>query len=761
MSVIAKRPSQAGVQVMFRGRNIWIIPLISALLVASVGWWADGRLHRVIEQNLKENLQSALDANVTSLEIWMDLQKRIATSWAGDPGIRTQALEVLGRSPAMPTNRFIPPERFSAQPLANGNLGERLRDLGYQMAQLVNTNLLVVSENGRMRGRLGQPVPEVLRPKYEELFETGQPRIITPFKVPRPTMMRRGGPREGGAREAGARELGPRFGLPPGAMPPMGGTNRPNRFAPLLRDPAVMQVAAPIRNDAGTILGALVLVFSPNDEFTRFLSVASYGDSGETFAFDGEGVLLSESRFDNDLKHLGLIDNRPDSVSALNLRLPETDLTQGGTAVTNGSLILMVERALEGESGVEIKPFRDYRGVPVVGAWQWLPKYGFGVGMKMDAREGFILLRMVRSVFLVLFLLLLLGSVLLFAFSYMQVRVRRRLTEAELKARQLGQYRLVEKIGEGGMGSVYKARHALLRRETALKLLPPDKADDYSIKRFEQEVQLTCTLTHPNTIQVFDYGHTPDGIFYYAMEYLDGLNLSDLVSQYGPQPEDRVIHIIRQVCDSLSEAHERGLIHRDIKPANIFLCDRGGVPDSVKVLDFGLVRHFGPDASAANLPEFAGPDGIVGTPNFIAPEAITDPDSADARSDIYSLGALAYYLLTGRHVFDGESIAEVCRKHLEETPETPSHRAGHQFDPALEAVVMRCLAKKREQRPQSAEELSELLAKCQFAASWTPERRAEWWAQHRRVPIQRPATSSPTSSRLGQTVKIDLGERTA
>jgi len=730
---------------MLRGKNIWIIPLITGLLVALVGWWADGQLHRVVQQNLKSRLQSALDANVTALEIWMDNQKRIATSLAEDPNVRTQALEILALRPPTPRNRPSPGDR-SRQVLNSGNLPERLRGLGYLMAQLVDTNLIVVSDNGRGRARLGQPVIEELRPKYEELFKTGEPRIITPFKVPRPNWMRRGPQRDGEPRAA--------------ASP--ANTTRPNRFAPLLRDPAVMQVAAPVRNDSGQTVGALVLIFTPNSEFTKILSVASYGDSGETFAFDGEGVLLSESRFDDELKQFGLIEDKPESASALNLRLldPGSDLTQGGTAATNGPLILMVEQALTGESGVEIEPFRDYRGVPVVGAWQWLPNYGFGVGMKMDAREAFHLLRMVRSVFLVLFLLMLLGSLLLFGFSYMQLRVRRRLSKAELKARQLGQYRLVEKIGEGGMGSVYKARHTLLRRETALKLLPPEKADEFTIKRFEQEVQLTCTLSHPNTIQIFDYGHTPDGIFYYAMEYLDGLNLSDLVMRYGPQPEDRAIHIIRQVCGSLAEAHQRGLIHRDIKPANVFLCDRGGVPDSVKVLDFGLVRHFGANAKADNLAEFAGAEGIVGTPNFIAPESIEAPDKADIRSDIYAVGGLAYYLLTGQYVFDGETTGEVCRRHLNETPQPPSERAGHQFDPALEQLILRCLAKDPAKRPQSATELSDLLAKCRFHGSWTVERRIQWWTQHRHAPAPPPTPAHPASSTLQRTVKIDFDERT-
>lgn len=729
---------------MLRDKNIWIVPLVTALLVAGVGWWADTQLHRVVGQNIENNLQTALDANVTALEIWMDNQKRIAKSLVNDPSVHSPALETLTVFHPSLTNRGETINR-TRQFLSNTELAGRLRDLGYVLAFVVDTNLTIVTENIRGRGRMGQPVPEELRPRYAELFKTGDPRIITPFKVPRPIWTRRNTSRN----EA-----------PP---PPETGGNIPSRFAPLHRDPAVMQVAAPIKNDAGETLGALVLVFNPDAEFSRILSVANYGESGETFAFDGEGVLLSESRFDDQLRQLGLIQTNASSVSALNLRLfdPGVDLTEGGTAVTNGQLIAMVERALTGESGVEIIPFRDYRGVPVVGAWKWLPNYGFGVGLKMDSSEAFHMLRMVRSVFFVLFLLLLFASLLLFAFSYMQIRVRRRLTEAELKARQLGQYRLIEKIGEGGMGSVYKARHALLRRETALKLLPPEKADDYTIQRFEQEVQLTCTLTHPNTIQVFDYGHTPDGIFYYAMEYLDGLSLADLVARYGPQPVERVIHILRQVCDSLAEAHGRGLIHRDIKPANIFLCDRGGVPDSVKVLDFGLVRHFGPVATHANLPEFADAEGIVGTPNFISPEAIENPDKADARSDIYSVGVVAYYLMTGQNIFEGESIAEVCRRHIDDKPDTPSQRTGTVLDADLESLIMSCLAKNPDDRPQSADALSLALSQCSAAQGWTFEHRAEWWAEHRQQVTSKVAAPRTDSSSVQKTVRIDMGERTA
>jgi eukaryotic-like serine/threonine-protein kinase len=228
---------------------------------------------------------------------------------------------------------------------------------------------------------------------------------------------------------------------------------------------------------------------------------------------------------------------------------------------------------------------------------------------------------------------------------------RRRLSEAELKLKQLGQYTLEEKIGEGGMGVVYRARHALLRRDTAVKLLLPDRADPASIARFEKEVRLTCQLTHPNTIQVYDYGHTPDGIFYYAMEFLRGLNLHDLIARYGPQPEGRVIHILAQVCDSLAEAHALGLIHRDIKPGNI-LFNANNTP---KVVDFGLSLTF------ETTDHFNGE--IWGTPYYVAPEKL-ERLTEDFRSDLYSLGATLFHAISGRPPYEGEDPNDVAMKHL-------------------------------------------------------------------------------------------------
>jgi eukaryotic-like serine/threonine-protein kinase len=293
-------------------------------------------------------------------------------------------------------------------------------------------------------------------------------------------------------------------------------------------------------------------------------------------------------------------------------------------------------------------------------------------------------------------------------------------------AQHLGQYTLDGKIGEGGMGAVYRARHAMLRRPTAIKLLLPELAGEAHYKRFEREVQLTSQLTHPNTIAIYDYGRTDDGVFYYAMEYLDGTDLDGLVRAGGPLPPERVIHVLLQVCGALAEAHDVGLIHRDIKPANVLLCRRGGLHDVAKLVDFGLVKRMAQAGDVTLTQENA----LTGTPLYLAPEAIASGSELDARSDLYAVGALAYFLLTGAPPFEGKSVVEVCSHHLLTPPLPPSARRGEALPDDLEALVLACLEKDRARRPESALALGAALARCADARGWTQARAADWWRVH-------------------------------
>jgi len=317
--------------------------------------------------------------------------------------------------------------------------------------------------------------------------------------------------------------------------------------------------------------------------------------------------------------------------------------------------------------------------------------------------------------------------------------------------RKLGPFELVYKIGGGGNGTVYRAKHALLKRPTAVKVMLPQFARSESAKkRFHNEVQITSSLSHPNTVAVFDFGQTPEGTLYYAMEHLNGVTLENLVRISGPQPATRVLGILDQVCGSLREAHARGLIHRDIKPTNIMLCEHGGLHDVVKVLDFGLVKEIQQDA-----PDLTQANALVGTPFYLAPELITDATVFSPASDLYALGGVGYYLLTGHNVFEGGSAVEICAMHMHDEPVPPSQRISREIPSDLEAVVMACLAKQPGDRPRSAEKMSEMLAGCQGYGAWTQAKAQQWWSRNRSsLPMEQHADSHSPLSDTGLLVDI-------
>jgi serine/threonine-protein kinase len=336
-----------------------------------------------------------------------------------------------------------------------------------------------------------------------------------------------------------------------------------------------------------------------------------------------------------------------------------------------------------------------------------------------------------------------LSSPLLAALVALQIsKAVHRLTEGIVKAREVGSYKLVERLGVGGMAEVWRANHRMLRRPAAVKLIRPKVLIDHGpqdserlLRLFTREVRTTASLRSPHTIQVYDFGITREGAFYYVMELLDGIDLMTLVERFGPQPGERVASLMKQVCHSLREAHARNFVHRDIKPANVLTCTVGGDFDFVKVLDFGLVldRHLTSE-------ELEDEKQFVGTPAVMAPEMLRFQAPVDARADLYALGCVGYWLLTGKRVFEAQTRADMLVMHAHQKPVLPSKRIDRAIHPGLEALIMQCLEKNPNKRPQTARELSDALSGLQFEHPWTDERAELWWKQNR--PEDQRATSA-------------------
>jgi hypothetical protein len=629
-----------------------------------------------------------LNGNVSALKFWFQEQQYDAKVLAADVRIQG-AIQDLVLAEKPPAGAAV---RADASPASTLQLYLRplLEPQGY-------TDFVVVGKDGRILASLsqslvGQTAPAGYTPFLRKAL-AGELTVCPPFpaEVPLP-----------GASED----------LPAGT---------PTMF-----------VAAPVWSRNQEVIAVLALRMDPRKEFSEIFSVAQGGRTADAYAFNRSGLMLTPGRFEADLRSLGLIPDRDDATAVLNLRLrdPGRDLHAGSRSSQPRQELPLTRAASEataGRSGSEVRGYRDYRGVVVVGAWTWLPDYEVGVVTEVAFDDAYRPVYILRQAFLTLFGLLVLSGVGLFVFTVVVKRLQAAAQKSARVARRLGQYTLEQEIGLGANGTVYRGRHALLRRPVAIKLLKPDNATEANLARFEHEVQATSQLTHPNTVAIYDYGRTPDGIFYYAMEYLSGISLERLVDTFGPQPEGRVIHILRQVCGSLDEAHALGLIHRDIKPANILLTRRGGLCDVAKVLDFGLVKALGPSRLInATVTEHA-----VGTPRYMSPEAIKKPDSVDARSDLYSLGAVGYFLLSGQPLFESDSLMDLLASQVRTRPVAPSARLGRAISADLEELVLQCLDKERDRRPASARVVEERLAACVSAGTWTTADATRWWQTHR------------------------------
>lgn len=662
------------------------MPVMLILVLVPFGWL----LYRAVENGLKTQVESqlrtVLQADVTALRLWMDDKRTAAQLIATQQSVLEPARQLVSLASA---------PGGDARSLAASPAQEQLADSMMPLMQGTGAiGYVVMDRNGVVEA---SDEPDLIgertlgeRMGFVDRVLRGETLISHPFMSLVPL------PGEGDGEER----------------------VRPTLF-----------VGTPLDAATGDAFGVLALRLLPED-LTEVLTVARWGESGETYAFDGEGYLLSRSRFEGQLKEHGLLSDRPGMTSILAVRVvdPGYNMLEGDpprNLSPDRPLTRMAASAVTGDEGADAEGYRDYRGVPVVGAWIWLADDGFGVTTEVDVAEAYQSLAVVRWMFFVLFGLLSAAAiaVLLFSRSLYFLRIRERAGEAEID--RLGQYRLEEKIGEGGLGEVYRASHVLLRRPTALKLLHPERVSDEELQRFQREVQLTSRLTSPHTIHIYDYGISPEGVFYYAMEYLPGADLERLVDGTGPLPEGRVIYLLLQACASLEEAHDRGIVHRDIKPGNLIVSQHGCDMDFVVVTDFGLAKNlWGKELTNVTNPRFA-----VGTPRYLPPEALRHESAPDIRGDIYSLGATAYFLLTGTEPIDADTVLAIVQSVMLDMPESPSERLGRPVSDDLQSIVMACLEKDPDERPQSVGELAALLRSCRANGMWDEADARAWWGE--------------------------------
>ncbi len=694
-------------------KQLWIWPIIAVVLLAVIGYGIRTAIERTMRESLHSELATLLNVQRAMLDTWLTVQEANAESMANDQQIRAAITEILAATQAPPAGAAAADDEMKPLAAARSALAAAQARLTQELGPGMTAHLfvsyfvtdkdqkVVASSNAELIDRtIAQHEPFVTRAL------DGETTASAPF--PSTAMLKdaRGNVRTG--------------------VP-------------------TMYVCAPIRDANFQVIAALGLRIRPEREFTRILQLGRIGQTGETYAINKAGLMVSNGRFDEDLILLGLLPDTDDARSLLSVlvRDPGGNMKEGFRPQVRRSqlpLTEIAEAAVSGGSGVLMEPYNDYRGSPSVGAFAWMPEYEMGLITEVDVAEAFRPLAILQWAFFSIFGLLMLSSVAIFVFTLIVARLQRDARKAAIEAKNLGQYRLEEKIGAGAMGMVYRGHHAMLRRPTAIKLLNVDKVTDASIDRFEREVQITSQLNNPHTVAIYDYGRTPEGVFYYAMEYLDGIDLQTLVDRYGPQPEGRVIHILKQMCGSLYEAHSLGLVHRDIKPANVMLNRRGGEADVVKVLDFGLVKALDEKKRGAQT------GGLSGTPLYMSPEAIQTPDLVDPRSDLYAVGAIGYFLITGQPVFDATSLVELCQQHVSAVPESPARRLGAAVSPELEAALLACLEKRRDKRPQTARDLAALLDRATGMRSWSFEDADAWWGRHERTH----AASDPSATRIAE-----------
>ncbi len=620
--------------------------LAAAAVLLLLGLWTYSAVERSLRDLRASSLTSMLESEARSVVIWIENHKTDIRRIARDPQVRghIEALaKIAGRAGASPEEYCNTATR---RPLVE-QLTAALEEEGAVTFNAIDRSQRIIAS--RFREYCGLRMTAKAFEKDLEPVFRGETRFVPPYAEAE------------------------RLEAVPAAQP----LERP-----------VTWIETPVRNEAGAIVAALGFGEYADGQLAAILSAGRTGETGEAYAFDRSGRLLSKGRFaDGD-----------------------------GPALTP-----LAAHAAKSEHGTLLDAYPSYHGAKVLGTWRWLPEYDMGIAIEIAAEEAYAPLRYLNIAFGVVFGALVIAVVAALASAFSMLRLRKQMGE-----RRLGAYALKKQIGEGGVATVYLAQHDLLKRPTAIKLLKPARATDEMIARFEREVQLASSLAHPNTVEIFDYGRTRDGLFYYAMEYLDGLTISQVIGKSSPAliGVARSIYLLRQICAGLSEAHGKGLVHRDVKPENIMVCRYGGEYDFVKILDFGLVKHVSQEHSR----DLTRSQRILGTPLYMAPERLRDPSDVDGRSDIYAVGAVAFLMLSGRRVFESADDLTLSTKILNDEPPRLAEVAPQPIPMEVDLIVNACLEKKRENRPQRVGDLIEAFDALTVDFRWTQRDAQAWWS---------------------------------
>ena len=656
--------------------SFFVLGASTLLLALGLRGWTLGRLESSLKAEGIGSLQQLLESRITSIRAWADRERARMRSVLEDPvlvGQVTSLLDTVHASGEISDSLRSSPVRSQISTRMS-QLPEGFGELGYSIFSPSGIVLCSSSEE-----QVGRSLSHGSAAYLRDLL-LGEWTVSRPYPD----------------RQLGL-ELHPEVQRP------------------------VLFVGGPIRGGKGQIVAFGVCFVSPERQFYGLLSAPG---AVEVVTFDEKGTILNNLKDPSALRRAGLL-TVPDDQTAfrVHLRDPGREL-KAGTRLDYPPADWMPTRmcfsATEGGNGSDASGYRNVAGRPVLGTWAWIPELEMGVGVEKDLELVLALTQPVRSGFaFMLTIPALLMGFLFFLFG------RGWLRGSGGSETRFGFYVVERPIGKGGMGDVFLANHTILGRPAALKILRESSPKTATIGRFKREARMASRLGHPNSIQIFDYGETSDGRLYYAMEYVEGLNLAQLLTLEGPLPVARALYLLRQISGALEEAHALGLLHRDLKPSNIMVGRKGGLGDVVKIVDFGIA------SSVSGVAEdMTRSSNLVGTPAYLAPERILRPQQLDFRSDVYSFGGVAFHMLTARNIFEGPGPTELIYQILMSKRPSPSQLRGGPLPDSLESLILACLAIEPELRPSSLRAVTDLLRSVESPDHWSQDEARTWWASN-------------------------------